>query len=352
MASSCSYPAVRHLVLWLTTRCNLSCAYCYLGNDHRPLTMPERTAMAALDLAAASGKPFHVQLAGGEPTLEPQLIDAIGRKVRGEDMPASIALQTNGTKLTRPLAEMLRRWDIRVGVSIDGPYQQHEKLRGRYIDTIQGVEHLERAGVGFGVTAVVCAENAAHLPQLAMMLSSYECAHGLGLDLLVQRGRAKDGGPQPVDAAVLGEAMIDLATTMAWINRRRSTPLVLRELDRLRKKQKVFCNACIGTSLAVHPDGRLYPCGQTMDDNDLALGTIGAPDLGKIAGLAVHGLEGEWCAGCLQEGNCPGECPSRLKYNGAQGRQLACAMLRGLAMGARRITPKKNANAERGHATA
>lgn len=60
-------PAVRYLVLWLTTACNMRCRYCYRSPE-APKAMPRNTALAALHLAAASGKSFHVQLAGGEPT--------------------------------------------------------------------------------------------------------------------------------------------------------------------------------------------------------------------------------------------------------------------------------------------
>lgn len=299
--------------------------------------------MAALDLASRSGKPFHLQLAGGEPTLEPRLIEELARKVRSVGMPATISVQTNGTLLTRPMAEMFRRWDISVGVSLDGPPEQHERLRGNYLETLLGLEHLERAGVGFGVTAVVCAENVSHLTSLAMLLSNFQNAHGIGLDLLVSRGKAAHNGPAMANASDLANAMVELVQTLTWINQRRKTPLVLRELDSLNNDKKVFCHSSNGSSLAVHPDGSLYPCGQTMGDPDLALGNIDRPDFEKINGLSCQKLTNDNCASCVLNGHCPGECPSRLKYNGQAGRELACAMLQGLAHAAHhheRSSPK------------
>jgi sulfatase maturation enzyme AslB (radical SAM superfamily) len=56
----------RHLVLWLTTACNLRCAYCYRG-EPADMTMPMEVARAALALAGASRVPFHVQLAAVSP---------------------------------------------------------------------------------------------------------------------------------------------------------------------------------------------------------------------------------------------------------------------------------------------
>jgi uncharacterized protein len=102
------HPPIRYLVLWLTTACNQRCVYCYRG-EQPVLTMPMEVARAALELAAGSGLPFHVQLAGGEPTLEPDLIEAVGALVRQMGWPATLALQTNGTMIDDWLIDIFRR---------------------------------------------------------------------------------------------------------------------------------------------------------------------------------------------------------------------------------------------------
>ena len=185
-----------------------------------------------------------------------------------------------------------------------------------------------------------------------MLLSNYKYAHGLGLDLLVRRGKAAEGGPAMAEINTLTKAMVELVQTVVWINRRRHSPLVLREMDRLRNGQKVFCHAVTGSSLAVHPDGGLYPCGQTMGDPELALGTMDKPDFSRICGLSGYELTSAGCGGCPLEGHCPGECPSRLKYNGPEGQELGCAMLRGLTLGYGRPTRQHTASTEQSHAPA
>jgi uncharacterized protein len=66
--------ALRMLILALTTRCNLSCEYCYLGAAPAGTDMPPATMEKALEMIAP-GQPCHVQLTGGEPTLVPDLIE-------------------------------------------------------------------------------------------------------------------------------------------------------------------------------------------------------------------------------------------------------------------------------------
>ena len=58
--------------------------------------MSVEVAFAALDLAMRGGKPFHVQLAGGEPALAIDLVERIGERLRETGAPVTIALQTIG----------------------------------------------------------------------------------------------------------------------------------------------------------------------------------------------------------------------------------------------------------------
>ena len=75
---------VRYLVLWPPAACDLACPYCYRRN-RRGGRMGIEVADAALDLVAdgvrATGRPAHVQLAGGEPTLVPDLVEHVARRV-------------------------------------------------------------------------------------------------------------------------------------------------------------------------------------------------------------------------------------------------------------------------------
>lgn len=87
---------VRSLVPWPTGACDLDCRYCY--RTLRRGMMSPAAALAALEVAAASGEPFHVQFAGGEPTLNQPVLTAICERIRQDRLPATVALQTNATR--------------------------------------------------------------------------------------------------------------------------------------------------------------------------------------------------------------------------------------------------------------
>ena len=59
------------LVLRLTNRCNLSCAYCYAEGELAGADLPPELAVKAVSLACPPGGSLHIQFTGGEPPFRP-----------------------------------------------------------------------------------------------------------------------------------------------------------------------------------------------------------------------------------------------------------------------------------------
>lgn len=323
---------IRYLILWLTTGCNLDCLYCYREKQNSVRSLTPEAAQKALKIAALSGNSFHVQLAGGEPTLEPALIEAIAATIRRNNWPATIALQTNGTLIDERLISLCQRYNIQIGVSLDGTPDIQERLRGSSRETFLGLKKLEANNVDFRVTTVVTDVNVEHLWRLALLLSGFQSARGMGLDFLVNKGRAaRDNLIKSPSVDSLRAGLKKLMDTIKSINKRRTPPLQLRELETLYKqsnktRKRAYCHVCQGESLAVHPDGTLYPCGQTIGDPDFIAGTLDSPDLPRLNALSSYRLEGLNCSACPIKEHCPGDCPSRQYYNNRKDRLLICAM--------------------------
>ncbi len=294
--------------------------------------MTRGIAEKGLRLAAATGHTFHVQLTGGEPTLEPELIEWIASFIRKKSLPATIGIQTNGTILDASLIKMFKRHDIQVGVSLDGPPDLHEKLRGKSGPTIKGLKLLSDHDLPFRVTCVVTGQNVTAMDQLALFLGSFPTARGLALDLLVCKGYAlKNDCAIPPSPEELKNGLKKLVHAIGWINANRSHPIKLRELESLKQtaqkgNQLHFCHASKGEAAAIHPDGTIYPCAQTVGDPCFACGTVDAPNKESFNVLGKYSLRSEQCNDCPVSGFCPGDCPCRLYYNDKQTRGLACIM--------------------------
>lgn len=335
--STTPHHPVRYLVLWLTTACNLRCTYCYRG-DPSTRSMSLEVARTALDLAASSGLEFHVQMAGGEPTLEPQLMEAIARIVREAGWPASLAVQTNGTLMDRHLIDICRRYSISVGVSLDGPPEVHERTRGSTGATFRGLGLLARAGIPVHVTTVLSSINAMELGRLILTLACFTNVQGFALDPVVLKGNAlgRCAIAPSEEALVLG--VRTMLRTLGEVNRLRSKPIRWREQDSVSNalkgggKRRDYCHACRGESLAVHPSGTVYPCGQAVSDPAMEAGTVEHVDWERLSDI-FRGtrLQGD-CLKCFLVGRCPGDCPSRIHYNGKHTKdQSMCLIYRTIA---------------------
>ncbi|MDR3204356.1 MAG: radical SAM protein [Deltaproteobacteria bacterium] len=315
---------VSFLILILTGRCNLKCAYCYNGqpnwNDMSESLL--RKSFSFLRLG-----PARVQLTGGEPTLAPNLIE-LASELASTRSNLHLSIQTNAVLLDRALVSLFKARRISVGVSLDGAPEVNEISRGGTAEVLKGLKLLEDYKVPFEVTTVVGSFNALRLYETALMLADFSMARGLGLDLLVDKGRRKLAKASKEDLTLGAEKLVK---TLSLLNLRRASPIGLRELEMLRESRqgprgRNFCPACRGASLAILPNGWFYPCGQSAGDEALELKEEGEGNE-VFKGLRP---EGEHCQGCPLEGRCPGECPSRLWCN-RESEPLVCSLYKALA---------------------
>ncbi|HTJ80839.1 MAG TPA: radical SAM protein, partial [Polyangiaceae bacterium] len=71
--------------LVLTRACNLACGYCFAGEKKRarmPLDVGEKAIEFALASASSRGEPLEIELFGGEPLLEWDLLVALATLAR------------------------------------------------------------------------------------------------------------------------------------------------------------------------------------------------------------------------------------------------------------------------------
>lgn len=330
---------INYLILALTTRCNLRCRYCYHGDPQGRRDMDPSILERAFARVASGSGPLHIQLTGGEPCLAPHLIEAACERARHLSRPYTMGLQSNGTCLTPQVIDLIRTYGLQVGISLDGSPKTQQSLRGQAAETLRGLILLESEQIPFRVTTVVSGENVGQLDRLAWLLSAFRQARGIGLDLLVNKGSAGsvDHAPIAATAEALKGGLCSLTKALAAINAQRETPLRLREWDLVRRMlrrdrrmdPRNFCQAAQGASLAVHPDGRWFPCNQTLGDERFVIDS--ESDHCSVLLSAKLSTFGQDCGECPLSGCCPNDCPSRLLYNPPAVRTLACTLYQTLA---------------------
>lgn len=115
----------RHLDLFVTEACNLACPYCFARERIEVAHMPIERARQAIAWLCDSDSPrVHITFWGGEPLLRlAWLMEVAGefqRQARNAGKVATMSLPTNATLLSDEALSWIRRFDVKVFLSIDG----------------------------------------------------------------------------------------------------------------------------------------------------------------------------------------------------------------------------------------
>ncbi len=166
-----SEPKIQTIVLQPTPFCNIRCKYCYLPTRDDTSVMDIHTVTASFQKVFDSpyaGSQITVIWHAGEPLVLPVSYYESAFLAIEELRPSSVEIrhsfQTNGTLLTKEWCDLIRRWKVGVGVSIDGPQAMHDANRvtragkGTFDRAIRGVRLLKQEGIPFHVISVLSKE--------------------------------------------------------------------------------------------------------------------------------------------------------------------------------------------------
>lgn len=156
-------------VVKVASRCNIACTYCYMyyRGDDQSLRRPKFLSKENVDLLTRrlaehsdrSKDTISVSLHGGEPLLYGlqrteyllrSLRSALARRVR-------FTIQTNGLLLNEHWYALFEKFDVSVGISLDGTREMHDRHRlnhrgdGTFDATIRAIEKIQKqSSVRFG----------------------------------------------------------------------------------------------------------------------------------------------------------------------------------------------------------
>lgn len=141
-------------IVWIfTSICNLNCKHCYAWRlkGLKELDLREKLSLIR-DLAEISVN--YVNLTGGEPLIHPHLT-CILKELHGYGIMTSIV--TNATRVSEGIARLLSKHYVYTYVSIDGPKEIHDMIRGlgSYDQAIKGVNTLRAHGIPFSIVMAV-----------------------------------------------------------------------------------------------------------------------------------------------------------------------------------------------------
>jgi uncharacterized protein len=331
-------PRLQTFILKVASRCNLNCSYCYVYNksDSSWRSKPAIMSRAVLDAALSrivnhlrhiSAKQARVTLHGGEPTLLgagalDYYLGAI-REALGGQTALSLGLQTNATLVTNDIARVLRRHDVQVGVSLDGPFDKYNTDRldhrgaSSFTKTIAGVNALLAAGNEPGALCVIPLE--ADPAEIHQGLLNIGFRH---IDYLIpdctpgeQQSLVRKTGPLPLATFLIG--LFD-----DWITRgapRQQIP-ILEQMVSLVMGGRSTRDTFGGSSLPyvfIETDGEiegldvLRVCGHGLTKTSLNVVSSAFSEFCEHASISGMAFRGEFplpteCTRCDEAATCAG----------------------------------------------
>ena len=328
---------VKSLILRITERCNLKCAYCYAAVPGCvSADMTPELAVKAAALCCPEGESLKIQFTGGEPLLNFPVMEALYAFGRSTNRRLSFSVQTNGTLLSPENCARLARMHYAVGVSLDG-LNEANRLRvfpngsPSFPTILMGIRNLGEQGLRCNLTTVVTNANAqflGQLPDLALWLGNVS---GIGLDLFRPLGRGAETDYSPG----IGELRVGLPELIRKTRdlRKAGIPFRLREMERLKHRAsmtgcgEIYCYAQSGQSLCVDASGSCWPCSSLAGSPEFYLGNL-RDGLPRLSGLADALAPGDPCRQCPSFSVCAGGCPAGRTVRSGAPNPLTCEMNR------------------------
>ncbi|MFW9896557.1 MAG: radical SAM protein [Candidatus Thorarchaeota archaeon] len=271
----------------MTHNCNLSCKYCYSGRKFEDC-MSFETAQKIVEFAIKITPPKQIinfGFFGGEPLLCFDLIQKIITFIRQKEEKTqnsvSLNIVTNGTLLNKSILNFIKRENINLCLSIDGPEKVHnlnrlyKDGRGSYEDTFQSLKLVLNNLNRFQVNAVYSPNTIDSLVDVVSFFDQQE-VNAIHLNPNILTSWEGD------IYLKLRSKFMELATYYIHCyreNREMAINLIDSKLLLLIKKgyeEKDRC--CLGEEeWAFAPSGNIYPCERFIgeDDNEkFCLGNI------------------------------------------------------------------------------
>lgn len=330
-------------ILKITRACNLRCTYCTDWREGAGATMPfSLQARAVQQSLSAGASAVDFVLHGGEPLLLGARglvrLLALQEHFAPPGVVVRTQLQTNGTVLPKNVRNLLRLFNLRVSVSLDGTRQIHDQGRrtksgeGTWMSVMEGITALHEDGTLSGILVVVTPDTLTEDP--ATLWGALVDTGTPSICFLAER--PPPGQPSRVSRADYVAFLIRMEQQRAHSGH----GIGIREVDgalrTLQGQQSGFCELagnCVGHFVAIDPDGSVSHCDKYLGDPAYTLGNIVTQELQDVlnsrpllqikryadAPLAT-------VAECKWYSRCQGWCPHERYVDPSWGTDGCCGL--------------------------
>lgn len=322
------FPSVA--IINITTKCNLKCKYCFADcSDEKGYDMTyEVMDRAIISMLEMPSENITFELQGGEPLCNLEGFNSFLEKAvkLNEKYKKNIKFRTvtNGTLINDRFAKIAKKFDVKIGVSVDGSASLNNinriypDGRGTFSDVEKGIEFARKNGLE--IDGCVCTIGQHNFDKVEEIFNTFE---KFGIDF------------KPRPANVLGREKIYSTTTKPgqWAQcykglyrRAKSSPVtnfsihIFEENTYTPIRDYICLRYPCGAAreiITINPDGSVYPCDGFKGEREFEMGNVLNESLKNM-------LEKDWvkkmrsrtaadipkCSKCIYRGMCCSCCYS------------------------------------------
>ena len=311
-----------HVMIIPTLGCPSKFHYCWSSDEGSPRMSIETVREIAEWLKDYQSNQVTITFHGGEPLLAGAEFYRQALPILSEGLAhlaPTFALQSNLWLLTPELAEILAEYQIPIGSSIDGPEEITDAQRGKgyFAKTMRGYEIARENGLE---VRFICTFTNRSVKEKETIFDFFlKQGFPLKLHPALPSLRSKDPKEWALEPEEYGELLVYLLDRYLD-NLGRIEVMNINDLCRgIFTRHGTVCTFvdCMGTTLAIGPDGSIYPCYRFVGMPKYVMGNVRdrptAEDLARSkAWKLMHAFKDyvdQECAGCAHIKYCRGGCP-------------------------------------------
>lgn len=291
------------MVLLVSQQCNMGCKYCFAGKGeygHKG-KMTEETAIKAVDYlmerSEETKKRMHINFFGGEPLLNFPVIKKTAEYLeeiyQKKGIRVTMGITTNGTIMNNQILDCLRRHNITVVVSIDGPKDVHDKWRkfrngkGTYDAIVKNVRRMNESLPKKAIARVTVTKQSPPIEEISKHIKDIGFANMVYSKMYEYSTCNNDDYNVYKDINLTENELKDFynstcKTIETIINKKKTETLspieneiVMRDMHYTngRGPRRFNCSACVSL-IAVGIEGELYPCQRFIDMPAFKMGDV------------------------------------------------------------------------------
>ena len=249
----------RNVFFHILTACNLSCSHCYINTaQHGSETLSLEKIKSWLHLFADREKHTNLIFLGGEPTMHPDLAEAVKY---AKQLGFTVTVDSNGYLFHRFLEKITPEDLDFLSFSLDGPDAAvNDPIRGQGVfDTC--TSNLRKAvGKGLNVSLIytVSRRNIAHLERMAPLLKDLG-VRKFFIQVIGLRGKSAgdQGGDEPLQ--VSREEWLAVVPAVAGKVAAEGIEVTYPKVF-LDEDEEFLCGGVEAENYFVFPNGRVYQC--------------------------------------------------------------------------------------------